>query len=70
MESFSLQGHEYIELNKLLKLLHLVESGAEANIVIENGEVIVNENVELRKRHKLRDGYVVEFGDYKIVIKA
>jgi ribosome-associated protein len=70
METFHLQGQEYIELNKLLKLLHLVQSGAEAKIVIENSEVIVNETVELRKRHKLRDGYVVEFGDRKILIKA
>ena len=71
MEIFQLhQGHEFIELNKLLKLLHLVETGGEANICIESGEVIVNGEVELRKRNKLRDGYVVEFRDRKIQIKA
>ena len=69
METFQLQGHEYIELNKLLKLMHLVETGGEANICITEGEVIVNGEVELRKRHKLRDGYVVEFRDRKIVIQ-
>ena len=70
METFRLQGKEYIELNKLLKLLHLVASGGEANICIENGEVIVNGVVELRKRNKLRIGHEVIFRDRKIMIEA
>ena len=70
METFQLQGHEYIELNKLLKLMRLVETGGEANICIEEGEVMVNGEVELRKRNKLRDGFVVEFRDQTIQIKT
>lgn len=70
METFKLQGKEYIELNKLLKLLHLVASGGEANICIENGEVIVNGVVELRKRNKLRVGHEVIFRNRKIVIEG
>ena len=35
---------DYIELNKLLKLLGLVESGGQANLAIENEEVKINEN--------------------------
>ena len=70
METFLLQGHEYIELNKLLKLMRLVETGGEANICIEEGEVMVNGEVELRKRNKLRDGFVVEFRDQTIQIKT
>jgi len=50
--------------------LQLVETGGEASICIENGEVVVNEVVEMRKRHKLRDGYVVEFRGQKILIQA
>lgn len=69
MESYSLDGREYIELNKLLKLLQLVETGGEANMCIENGEVVVNGVVELRKRHKLRTGFVVEFRERKILIQ-
>ena len=69
MEPFQLHGKEYIELNKLLKLLHIVETGGEANSCIEEGEVIVNGEVELRKRHKLRVGYVVDFRERKILIK-
>ena len=70
METFHLQGNEYIELNKLLKLMHLAETGGEANICIEAGEVMVNGEVELRKRNKLRDGFVVEFRDRKIQVKS
>lgn len=68
-ETFHLQGKEYIELNKLLKLIHLVGTGGEANMCIENGEVTVNGAVELRKRNKLRHGYEVIFRDRKIVIQ-
>ena len=64
-----IRDSEYIELNKLLKLMHLVETGGEANICITEGEVIVNGEVELRKRHKLRLGYEVIFRDRKIVIQ-
>ena len=66
---FNLQGKEYIELNKLLKLLHLVATGGEANMCIENGEVTVNEAVELRKRNKLRQGHEVIFRDRKVIIQ-
>jgi ribosome-associated protein len=68
-EIFHLQGKEYIELNKLLKLLHLVATGGEANMCIENGEVTVNGEVELRKRNKLRHGHEVIFRDRTIVIQ-
>ncbi len=70
METFELNGREYIELNKLLKIMHLVETGGEANLCIENGEVIVNGVVEMRKRNKLRDGYVVDFQQKKIMIRT
>ena len=37
---------EYIELIKLLKVLQIAESGAIAKIMVENGEVIRNGDVE------------------------
>ena len=61
MENFNLAGKEYIELNKLLKVLNWVGTGGEANMVIDNGEVIVNGEVETRRRNKLREGFVIEF---------
>lgn len=50
---------EFIELNKLLKLQQVAQSGGHANMMIENGQVAVNGEVESRKRRKLRPGDVV-----------
>ena len=69
MIEFNLEGKEYIELNKLLKLTHLVSTGGEAHIRIDQGEVMVNGNVEYRRRNKVRPGDTVTFGDQKIVVK-
>lgn len=66
--TFQIQNFEFIELNKLLKIMNLVESGGEANIFIENGEVKVNELLETQKRKKLRPGDKVEFQDILIEI--
>ncbi|MFM7023365.1 MAG: RNA-binding S4 domain-containing protein [Flavobacteriales bacterium] len=67
---FKLNGQEYIELNSLLKLLGLVESGGQANMVIDNEEVKVDGHIETRRRKKLRDGEQVQFDGKTIAIKA
>lgn len=59
---------EYIELIKLLKLLNLVESGAEAKIVVEEGMVTCNDELEFRKRKKLVTGDKVTFNENTIQI--
>ena len=69
MIEFELEGHEFIPLNKLLKLLGLVESGGEANQRIEEGDVFVNDAKETQKRKKLRVGDKVMFFDKTIIIK-
>ncbi len=69
MIEFSLEGKEYIELNKLLKLTHLVSTGGEANIRIDQEEVMVNGNVETRRRNKLRAGDRVTIADIIVIIK-
>jgi len=66
---FELEQKEFIELNKLLKLLGWVESGGRANLFISEGDVNVNGKVELRKRKKLVKGDIVEFMDQKVTIK-
>jgi ribosome-associated protein len=53
---------EYIELDKLLKALGLVESGGRARMLIAACEVRVDGQVELRKTAKIRAGQVVDFG--------
>ncbi len=67
IKEFHLKEHDYIQLNQLLKLLGLVESGGEANVRIDGGEVVVNGKLEHRRRNKLKAGDQVEYG--KNVIK-
>jgi len=61
MEIFALDGHEFIELNNLLKVVGLVSSGGLAKTLIADGMVKVDGNVELRKRCKIRAEQTVEF---------
>jgi ribosome-associated protein len=67
MENFEITG-DNIHLNQLLKLLRWCESGADANAAIENGEVKVNGEVELRKRNKIRKGMKVEFAGQTVLV--
>ena len=69
MIEFKLENHEFIQLNQLLKLLGLVETGGEANQCITEGLVKVNIAVELQKRKKLRPGDIVDFQGETILIK-
>lgn len=66
---FQLNEQEYIELNVLLKLLNLVDSGGMAKMMILDNQVQVNNQVENRIRRKLRVGDVVSFQKVKVVIK-
>ncbi|MEL6561937.1 MAG: RNA-binding S4 domain-containing protein [Bacteroidota bacterium] len=62
METFNLKAdEEYIELNNLLKALSWVGTGGEAKIMIKQGEVIVNGEVETRVRKKMRSGDTFQF---------
>lgn len=65
---FELDGQEYIELNKLLKILNLVESGGQANMMITEGEVLLNGELETRKRKKLFKGDLVKFMGQQVKI--
>lgn len=55
--------HEPVELYKILKFEGLVGSGGEAKQVIADGYVLVNGQVETRKRKKIVSGDVIEFCD-------
>ena len=64
MEEFRIRDKdEFINLSQLLKALNLVESGAMAKEVIDEGLVKVDGEVESRYRRKLYDGMIVEFED-------
>jgi ribosome-associated protein len=57
---------EPVELYKILKFEGLVDSGGEAKSVIENGQVLVNGEVETRKRKKIVSGDTIEYMNEKI----
>ncbi|WCT10975.1 RNA-binding S4 domain-containing protein [Mucilaginibacter jinjuensis] len=67
MINFELEG-EYIPLIQLLKATNLVQTGGEAQIVVSEGEVTYNGEVDYRKRLKVKKGDVVEFRGQKITI--
>jgi ribosome-associated protein len=59
---------EFIRLDAALKLAHLVGSGGEAKIRIQEGEVKVNGAVCTMRGKKLRDGDTAQMGEYLITI--
>ncbi len=61
---------EPIELYKILKFENMVNSGGEAKYVISQGQVVVNGEVETRKRKKIFSGDIIEFKEEKIRIKV
>ena len=60
---------EFIKLGQAIKAAGLVESGVEAKIVIQDGEVKVNGVVETQRGKKLFGGEVVEYNGSSILIK-
>ncbi|MDD2906557.1 MAG: RNA-binding S4 domain-containing protein [Sulfurimonas sp.] len=66
---FQLQD-EYIELFKLLKVLDLVDSGAQAKYIVADGHVKRNGVVEVRKRAKIVAGDIIEVADATIEVVA
>lgn len=60
---------EFIKLGQAIKAAGLVESGVEAKIVIQDGEVKVNGVVETQRGKKLFVGEVVEYNGSSILIK-
>lgn len=65
---FQLDDSEFIELNNLLKVTGLCESGGRAKQVIAAGRVTVDGQIEQRKRCKIRVGQMVEFEGESITV--
>ena len=59
---------EPIDLSKLLKLDNVVSGGGEAKILIAEGGVKLNGEVETRKRKKVFAGDVIEYLDRTIQV--
>jgi len=61
---------EYIELFKLLKTTGVAESGGQAKMLIEEGQVKRNGEIETRKRAKIVAGERIEVGGEVIEVEA
>ena len=69
MEAANIQvKEEFIKLGQALKAAGLVSSGVEAKIVIQDGLVLVNGEVETQRGKKLYPGDVVTFEGQNINI--
>ena len=62
MQEIEFQLHtEYIDLLQLMKATSIVMSGGEAKMLVDDGFITVNGEIENRRRRKLRVGDVVIF---------
>lgn len=68
METIKIRD-EFTKLGQALKAAGLVESGVEAKIVIQNGEVLVNGRPELQRGKKLTGGEVISYNGQEIRIE-
>ncbi|VAW68695.1 FIG002958: hypothetical protein [hydrothermal vent metagenome] len=68
MQTFELEGRDYIELNSLLKITGICESGGLAKTLIADGQVKVDDKVELRKRCKIHAGQCVQLNNLQVTV--
>lgn len=62
-------SREPVELYKILKFEGLAENGGSAKLIVSEGHVKVNGEVETRKRRKIVSGDVIEFQGETLQIK-
>ena len=67
METLVLR-EEYIKLGQAIKAAGFVSTGVEAKIVIQNGEVLLNGEVEVQRGKKLYDGDIVSYNGQELKI--
>lgn len=68
MEEFKIKG-AYIELIQLLKVIGLAQSGGHAKMIVEEGLVVRNGEVEYRKRAKLVSGDTIKVENLTVLLK-
>ena len=62
-------AREPVELYKILKFEGLVTTGGEAKLLIGDGQVTVNGEVETRKRRKMLAGDIIEFRGDRLEVR-
>jgi ribosome-associated protein len=61
---------DFVELNQLLKLVGLCDSGGAGKAIVASGAVLVDGAQELRKTCKIHAGQVVQIEDIVIYVHA
>ncbi len=59
---------EFIKLGQAMKAAGIVGSGVDAKMLIQDGQVLVNGEVDTRRGRKLYDGDIFEFEGEQIKI--
>ena len=62
------ESDEFIKLGQALKKAGLVDSGVDAKVVIQDGLVTVNGEVEVQRGKKLHGGEIVSFNGETVKI--
>jgi len=60
---------EVIRLDQFMKIQGMVGTGGQAKVVIQGGEVLVNGEVETRRKKKLKQGDEVTFDGETLVVE-
>ena len=61
-------GEDYITLINLLKIKQLAQTGGHAKLIVDQGLVHVNGEIETQKRKKLKSGDLIKIDDKTIEI--
>lgn len=61
---------EFIKLGQAMKLAGMVDSGVDAKFVIQDGQVLVNGEVDTRRGRKLFNGDVIRFDEKEAKIES
>ncbi|MEE0955315.1 MAG: RNA-binding S4 domain-containing protein [Eubacterium sp.] len=61
---------EFIKLGQAMKLAGLADSGVDAKEIIQNGEVLVNGEVDTRRGRKLHPGDVFSWDGKEVKVEG
>lgn len=67
-QTIKIEG-EYIELIALLKLTGIAQTGGHAKIIVDEGVVFRNGEIETRKRAKLIAGDAIVVEDCEVILE-
>ena len=69
LSQMPLNDEPTIRLDQFLKAHALVDTGGQAKLLIQDGQVLVNGDIETRRRKQLSAGDIVQLGDATITVE-